>query len=139
MIAHKLALTAPFALGAIIATDTVHPIMAVGLGALCAALGWSGYGLYLVGTDKLKLRKFFATIGIAMLAGVVSVTFLPIDNFVQLLVACGLMGTVSEQVLRRARGGVLNMFGNQPSNDDNQNQSRRRNHPASTDEDPPEE
>jgi hypothetical protein len=138
MFAHKLALTTPFAIGAIIATDTVHPVIAVGLGALCAALGWSGYGLYLVGTDKLALRKFFATIGIAMLAGVVSVTFLPIDNFVQLLVACGLMGTVSEQVLRRARGGVLNMFGNQPSNDyDNQPPTRRRRNPA-PDEDSPE-
>ena len=121
MIAPKLALTFPLALGAIMATETVHPVMAVGLGALCAALGWSGYGMYLVGTDKLKLRKFFATIGIAMLAGVVSVTFLPINNFVQLLVACGLMGTVSEQVVKRARSGVLNMFGSQPNDDDSNN------------------
>ncbi len=111
MIAHKIATTMPLALGAIIATETVHPLLAVGLGALCAALGWSGYGMYLVGTDKLKLRKFFATIGIAMFAGVVAVTFLPIQNFVQLLVACGLMGTVSEEVLKRARNMILNMFG----------------------------
>jgi hypothetical protein len=123
MFIQKLALILPLATAAIIATETVHPAVAVGLGALCAALGWSGYGLYLVGTRAITLRKFFATIGIAMLAGVVSVTFLPIDNFVQLLVACGLMGTASEQVLKRARSGVLNMFGN---NDYDQEPTRNR-------------
>jgi hypothetical protein len=118
MIHHKLALTLPVATAAIIATETVHPLMAVSLGALCAALGWSGYGLYLVGTDKLLLRKFFATLGISMIAGVVGVTFLPIDNFVQLLVACGLCGTMSEQVLKRTRNTLLNMLGNKSDDDD---------------------
>jgi len=108
----------PLAAAAIITTDSIHPVASVLLGAACAALGWSGYGIYLVGHGKLKLKKFFATIGIAMISGVVSVTFLPIENFVQLLVACGLLGTMSEQVIIRARNTVSNMLGTMPEKEE---------------------
>jgi hypothetical protein len=97
---------------AVITTDSVDPLHALAFGMLAGLIGWTGWGLYLVTTDALTLKKFFGKLILAAMAGGVFVAFVPLKDFIQLMAGALGAGVLCEPILKRFLDSILNLFGN---------------------------
>lgn len=94
----------------IIRTDSVHPVHALMLTILSGMLGWIAFGGYQLGLKRISKTEFFTTIGLSGFVGAIVGSFLPLDNFIQLLIACAILGTVCQKTFDLAQAGFLGMF-----------------------------
>ena len=115
------AITTSVVSAAIISTESIHPLHALSFGMLAGLIGWTAWGLYLVTTDQLTLKRFLGKLILAALAGGVFVAFVPLNDFIQLMAGCLGAGVLCEPIMKRFLDGILNIFGKSvDSSTDNQ-------------------
>lgn len=102
-----------FVIGAvcsIIRTDSVHPVHALALTILAGMLGWIAFGSYQLGLKRISKTEFVTAIGLSGFVGAIVGSFLPLDNFIQLLIACAILGTVCQKAFELTQAGFLGML-----------------------------